>query len=470
MTNVRSRLLDAISKSPKAFQGAPLPQEPSRDSTRMHSAPPRSQDTLVVPACTGRHTDFASTEHMQLGNAATGNEAVTELRFKDGTTLSFGDVVALAGDYVGSVAELRTLIATPAGQDELRWIRWFALGQKQEPEPKLPTEVKKRALLRFVSLAADNSNHFGATAVAAYKRGHAEALRKAHEAGATGNDATFAAAVTDEACSLHFLSDTFSAGHIRAPVQEIRETYRRELPDSVQQMLRYVVKRIVHYLDERGDVPWFWPRPLIESKALEAIDEAAGTVISAFSLGDVLALACHNADGHGLNVISSVHPSGRPAPGGFHWRATGDAKLEPGSVTWRMALGAMRASRLELELARAQGAKTPKEPFSSQLVAERFIPRDDATKNPELAWCWGALNTYMVDAVNILLKEVLVSQLRHYPPEYAIVRFDYFGNLDPEGPVALHVGEAFEAFCREIEADGIKVLERAVNKRAAQSA
>ena len=436
----------------------------------MQSAPPSAGDVLLGPALGARHTDFASTEHMLLGNAATGNETVTELRFADGTTLSFGDVLALSGDYVGSVDELRALVATKAGQDELRWIRWFALAQKQDPEPKLPTEVKKRALLRFVSLAADNSNHFGDAAVATYKRGHAEALRKAHEAGATGNQAAFAAAVTDEAYCQHFLSDTFSAGHIRAPVKEIRETYRRELPDSVQQMLRYVVKRIVQNLDERGDVPWFWPRALVESKALGAIDKAAGTVIAAFSLGDVVALACHNADGNGLNVTSSVYPSGLPAPGGYHWRAAGDSKLEQGSTTWRMALGAMRASRIELELARAQGEKNPKEPFSSAFVAERFIPRDDAAKNPVLAWRWGALNTHMVNAVNVLLKETLVAQLRRYPPEYAIVRFDYFGNLDPEGPVVLHVGEAFEAFCREIESDGIKVLERAIKKPATTSA
>ncbi|HSI04383.1 MAG TPA: hypothetical protein VLC93_07910 [Myxococcota bacterium] len=439
----------------------------------MRSALPRTPDLLLAPCpLDTNRTDFASTEHMLLGNAATGNELVKELRLKDGTKLSFGEVVALSGDFVGSVAELRTLAETPAGQDELIWARWLALGQGREPEPNVPAEAKKRVLLRLAGLAADNSTHFshGGTALETYKRGHAEALRKAHEAGATGNDALFAAAVTDEACSQHFLSDTFSAGHIRAPVAEIRETYRREQPDSVNQILKYVVKRIVQSLDARGDVPWFWPRSLVESKALEAIHKNAGTIIGKFSLGDVVALACHNTDGNGLNVVSAVYPSGLPAPGGFHWRADGDSKLKPGSTTWRMALGAMRASRLELELARAQGSKTPKEPLAPVYLATRFIPRDDAAKNPVFAWRWGAMNTYMVDAINVCLREVLVTQLRRYPPEYAVVRFDNWGNLDPNGPVALHVGEAFEALCREIEADGIKVLERAVRKRSVQAA
>ena len=458
----------AAEKTPSA---APAP-EPQVSSTapRMNGVRAVASDTILAHGLATAHVDFAATEHMLLGNAASGNEIVTEIRFKDGTALSFGEVVALSGDFVGSVAELRQLAATPEGQDELRWARWFALGREREPEPSVPGDAKKRALLRFVALAADNANHFshGGTGIETYKRGHAEALRKAHEAGATGNAALFAAAVTDEACSQHFLSDAFSAGHVRSPVTAIREAYRRELPDSVQQVIKYVVKRIVQNLDARGDVPWFWPRPLIESKALAAIDRAAGNVIKKFSLGDVVALACHNADGEGLNVVSAVYPTGLPAPGGFHWRAVGDGKLAPGTTTWRMALGAMRVSRLELELARDQGAKAPNEPFAAPSLATRFIPREDVGKNPPLKWRWGDLNPYLVDALDLLLKDVLVPQLRRFPPEYAVVRFDNFGNPDPNGPVTLHVGEAFEAFCREIETDGIKVLERAIKKRAAR--
>lgn len=434
----------------------------------MRSAPPPAPDVRErLTRAASSHNDFASTEHMLLGNAATGNEAITELRFKDGTTLSFGEVVALSGDFIGSVDELRSLVSTEDGQAEVRWARWFALN-KQDPEPNVPPEAKKRAILRYVTLVADNSSHFshGGTAIAAYERGHAEALRKAHEAGATGNDTLFAAAVTDEACCQHFLSDTFAAGHVRAPVVEIRETYRRKMPDSVKQGLKYAIRQMVQTLDERGDVPWFWPRSLVESKAMNAIERAVGNIIDAFSLGDLVALACHNTDGNGLNVVSAVHPSGLPVPGGFHWRALGDGKLRPDSVGWRMAVAAMQASRLELELARTEGAKAPKKPFDPPVyAATRFIPRDDAAKNPVLAWRWGQMNGYMVDAINVCLRD-LVSQLRNFPPDPAIMRFDNFGNVDPEGSVVLHVGEAFEAFCREVDRDGIRVLERAVNKRA----
>jgi hypothetical protein len=99
-----------------------------------------------------------------------------------------------------------------------------------------------------------------------------------------------------------------------------------------------------------------------------------------------------------------------------------------------------------------------------------FIPREDAARNPAIEWRWGAMNEYMVAAVNTCLRDVLVPQLRCRPPYPAVQRFDRFGNPDPEGAVVLHVGDAFEAFCREVETDGIKVLERAVKTPATSEA
>lgn len=454
------------SSAPKVAPPASTASGPSLAlcGARMQSGGQIGSDVLTNRA--GRpHAEYASAEHMLLGNAATNSEPITELRFKDGTTFSFGELVALSGDFIGSVEEFRALAATDVGQAELRWARWFSLGQGG-PEPTVPAEAKKRALMRYVALVADNSNHFshGGTAIATYERGHAEALRKAYEAGATGNEALFAAAVTDEACCQHFLSDAFAAGHVRAPVIEIRDFYRDKMGDSIKQVLKYAIKRLVENLDARGDVPWYWPRGLIQGKAMEAVKRAAGNAIDAFTLGDLVALACHNVDGKGLNVVSTLHHSGLPVPGGYHWHAVGDGELTPDSASWRMTLAAMKVSRTELDLVRAMGAKN--EPMPEKFAATQFIPREDAGKNPELAWRWGSMNSYMVDALNKCIRENLVGLLRRYPPEYAIMRFDRLGNPDPEGAVVLHVGEAFQAFCREIDADPIKVVERAVRKRA----
>jgi Domain of unknown function (DUF4157) len=83
---------------------------------------------------------FTSAEHKSLGDqAATGMRSDINM----GTDavpdyLTFGDVVALAADYFGSLEEMRSLASTEAGRAKLRWVYWWALGKAQgKPEPPL---------------------------------------------------------------------------------------------------------------------------------------------------------------------------------------------------------------------------------------------------------------------------------------------------------------------------------------------
>lgn len=63
---------------------------------------------------------------------------------------------------------------------------------------------------RYLKLAATNWDHFGANALAAYKAGHTAALQAAGQ----GN---WSQAYAMEAFACHFLTDLFSAGHLRTP-------------------------------------------------------------------------------------------------------------------------------------------------------------------------------------------------------------------------------------------------------------
>lgn len=78
---------------------------------------------------------------------------------------------------------------TPPGQTPLPW--WSSKGM-------------------YLQLAAVNWDHFGAGALACYNAGHARALQSA----ALGN---YNLAYMQEAFALHFLTDLFSAGHLRTP-------------------------------------------------------------------------------------------------------------------------------------------------------------------------------------------------------------------------------------------------------------
>ncbi len=79
----------------------------------------------------------------------------------------------------------------------------------------------------FETLAVNNFDHFGAEATETYKIGHQVALEEALKASKTSDPKlkrkylNYAYAM--DAFALHFLSDTFSAGHIRTPRFDIYE-------------------------------------------------------------------------------------------------------------------------------------------------------------------------------------------------------------------------------------------------------
>ncbi|QPC80200.1 hypothetical protein HYE68_010952 [Fusarium pseudograminearum] len=77
----------------------------------------------------------------------------------------------------------------------------------------------------YAWLSYINADHFGDDALTAYKVGHSEAMRLAKEAGAKTSDTDKANGLQDaymhEAFCLHYVTDAFSSGHIRAPRRQI---------------------------------------------------------------------------------------------------------------------------------------------------------------------------------------------------------------------------------------------------------
>ncbi|QXH50607.1 phospholipase [Pseudomonas fakonensis] len=78
---------------------------------------------------------------------------------------------------------------------------------------------------RYLKLAASNWDHFGPWALLAYQAGHSAALRQALTAHASGAEQDLQLAYAMNAFADHFLTDLFSAGHLRVP--------RKALADSV---------------------------------------------------------------------------------------------------------------------------------------------------------------------------------------------------------------------------------------------
>jgi hypothetical protein len=422
---------------------------------------------------------FGSEEHRQIGAEASGG-ATTDLDLGDGTTLTYGEMVALAGDFFGSLEEMRTLATTPDGQEQLRWARWNAL--HSGGEPSVSAAAKAAVLDRYYRLAANNWSHFsaGGTAASEYEGGHRDALSLAFFAGASGDEAKFAQATTAEAFCNHFLTDMFAGGHVRTPRQEMKEWYQANYPDSLGQFVSYTAGRITTNLDAQGDIPWYWPNSSVMEKLRGRIVALGGSAMESFTLGDIVALAYHHQDNAGLGVVSDVGPDGAPVAGGFRWTAMGDSHLADSPITRQMVEGAVRASLNDLTLAREAGLQAsggtcvPEEQLAGardQAVAALqpfaalgFVPREDTEAgNTVMDWHWGQIDPTLRAAIDESVRNDIANTLRGkagaVPEE---IRCTRTGSEDPEGAVRLRVRPAFLQFCDQLAGEGVAALEAAM--------
>lgn len=74
---------------------------------------------------------------------------------------------------------------------------------------------------RYLKLAANNADHFGEWARLAYIAGHTASLQTAVAARATHDEQRLERAYAMNAFADHFLTDLFSAGHLRIPRKEM---------------------------------------------------------------------------------------------------------------------------------------------------------------------------------------------------------------------------------------------------------
>lgn len=374
---------------------------------------------------------FYPPEHVELGDAASGNETTDiEVQFDDGTThkLTFGQLVALADvfDSVADIKEKAKLKPAIAVQYALSW----KLGIGKEPAGH--DDIKKQVRDHILEILAKNLDHFGDAAKGAYKKEHAEALAKAFEAGAGNDQAAFGEAVALEAFCQHYLSDLFAGGHIRTPRTEIKDWYDARFPRSNDRFVENMTNWLVGYFNEKDAIPWYVPDDMVAARVRGSIVTMGGAAIATASVGDIVGAAFHNLDSKGLNVVSDVDESGNAVAGGYHWEAKGDDHLhaDPKETTKKMTVAAMTASRRELDAARDAGKKTTggKYMAKDQLLAardaainamqpyraERFLPREDKgnPSNKQYNWHWGQLDADLAAAVTDVVKKNLIGVLR----------------------------------------------------------
>lgn len=210
------------------------------------------------------------------GTTVNQNAAVYQMTFnqpgQNGSVLSYGQIMALAGDFYADPnnpisnqnglaaqklqvqANVNSLLVTPASKAEAQNIIGVMQKEINAATPmawrNLPastiygtqyfdyqyngltggsyTSFKSSPRGRYLLIAATNWDHFGQDAVTCYKAAHALAIDMAH---AATTQAGLEQAYAVNAFADHYLSDLFSAGHIRTPR---RQMYQRQFPNGVQ--------------------------------------------------------------------------------------------------------------------------------------------------------------------------------------------------------------------------------------------
>ncbi|MBH3407209.1 phospholipase [Pseudomonas glycinae] len=229
--------------------------------------------TLPAHASKGKpQLRFEGAEHTAIGdntllrfveNAAPVVAQNVPLHLPNGLALTYGQVLALGGDFYGVVdrpinegasaadrlqrftAAFDTLAALPASKAEATQI--LAIMQKEIDavkqaikDGKTPHEAYDALgdtlseewnkitgggsfvsalfpLGRYLKLAANNADHFGEWARQAYIAGHTAALQTAAAAHASQDELQLERAYAMNAFADHYLTDLFSSGHLRVP-------------------------------------------------------------------------------------------------------------------------------------------------------------------------------------------------------------------------------------------------------------
>lgn len=325
--------------------GSPAEQEAEAIATQLtdlrFGTGPAAIDAVDTPTGAGASRTirrFGRDEHQQLGDA-TGDT----VDLGGGMVLTWGQVVGLAGDEFGSVNDLRAM----AQNDPAKLRSILSSDSVHSPD--------------YVTLALNNITHFagGGTAVQSWEQSHRGALLAAILAGVHDSYPELQDAMLTEAFGQHYLTDSFSGGHIRTPRQEIIDWYSNDFaPRVISAFIDHAGKRLRDGLVVQIHSQVAAPDAVVDAE-IQALmngalawfaDDVRTTYTPLFGLGIAGAISgvLHDRDNErGLWVSSEIHPD--------PWLAYGDGKLVCSPTSAEQAKAAVVAAHDEVVKARTLG-------------------------------------------------------------------------------------------------------------------
>jgi hypothetical protein len=293
---------------------------------------------------------FESHEHQKLGDDATRDAQgqVRTVQLADDYRITYGEMVAMAGDFFKDVEQMRDLAKTVGSgegtREELEYVRVVRIPHHSDEKVKELTakfseSTVKAVDKRYYSLATQNRSHFLnpeagdekrttgdkaknveterrlewhlifpsfvtekkiMNAAAGYRKNHVQALFEAYYAGVQGKTIDTALAV--EAFGAHFLTDSFSGGHLRTARASINEHWNARVPMFNFNLKGLIAQKLSEELEK--EVAW----GVLSTDAVYhwgALENVTNTLDSKgfITFGDVVSGAVHDYDNHkGVNA------------------------------------------------------------------------------------------------------------------------------------------------------------------------
>ncbi len=338
---------------PERAPSSPAPGRASAPDVTRVLALQRSAGNAAVSQMLAR---FVGSEHEQLGNTTH-----TAIDLGNGVVLTWGEVVALAGDEYGSVEELLADTRDPAGKARLR----AALEHDGIPGAIAATLPRPTAAqvsahdTKYIQLAMTNVTHFpdAGAAVNEWAKHHAAAIELAVQAGLANNPAGMQMAYLEEAFGEHFLTDCFSGGHVRTPRTQIVDFYTHTFaPRVAQPLVDNLRTRLIDALFREARPQTDLPDGILRGQVQDQVNPGVAAAIAGaggmpaltefigLGVAGAISGAMHDQEGAaGVMVASDAHPE--------PWRAYGDTGLAKSPVSREEATKAIEEAKQQVDAA-----------------------------------------------------------------------------------------------------------------------
>ena len=417
-----------------------------------------------------------------------------ELPMGGGLDLSYGDLVAFGGDHFKDLGQIVGEASTAAGRARLKKLRDLIDSEgTKSPAYEEAATISKEYAERYKNLALENVSHFlhGGTALATWQTMHREAIVAAFDAGRKGDSAGLANAYALNAFADHFLTDSFSAGHVRVPRAQLIRFYEKLANDVFGHIIDHLANRLGSRIYDLLEQDYARVRQFgdasdradarVRTQITTAIAAAGGQAklqqqFGLYVAGAFSKILHDRENAAGLPVVSKRYPKG--------WTAYGDANLGlPGNADnvahMQEAVQASKqdvldAFNLGLGVFTEHGKTAPKSAIDAAMdalkkkvgppyVALEFVPSPAATAKPLPSGEWGQLDPTVRAELLALISKYLTTTVQNE----LLLQFPVTQEIEITGPnVDARPRDAARDILNEFLADPVTFLEQAFGRQA----